>query len=695
MEVTNNGHGNHHHPDLEHHHVNGSSSNSSRNDINGLDGNHTTAIQGPVLNGVNGHLHDDDLHHSHHHGLNGATTTTTMVHGSGHEMNGYNDNDNNSMSSSSPTIMSLEDAISDLASTPTEPTMTTSNRFSAYHPQHRVTNTSTSPFTTTADAATSPLNTTARTRGGAVHVAKPTDEIAIFHALKNDYVPGGHVERTVTLPTKTEATPFQNRSMETLLAVTSNQDFDEMEEPGTVSFINGSTNSDDNDDSNHHHHHHSLVEQKIYSAILSNDFMTNRSDQSNDSTTTNSNQTHVATLIKNPDGLTFDEDIHPQVPPSSRNLVTNVPHITNHPPPPPPQQQQPQHCDPSELNFFNLNNNINDNTYDVSLQSWFKSIFLENDRDTDNTFATDISTLNGSDQSSDSIPDMEHNNEGQPAVSGSSNSEDALEGPLENDDESALAAQARQKSLTEALMLLRTLTEDQWVCFDLGTSQENTVVDNEPSNEARIVDMIAEILSNDGLISRNPLSSTDFNYSLARMAIATDVAADEILALLMQTHRLMSELARAGYRESEPNSTTHEILLLVLVRRLSAYHNAIDLLVSISKDPSFQWTPKVLQAASELCERKDLLRMSRSLTNIIQTFDTSTLKIPKRVFISLINVCKDNDARSDAIDLLKISMKVEFPLWGLLYWYFEILVSRCSVSLFRGYSNRRDDPINY
>ena len=62
--------------------------------------------------------------------------------------------------------------------------------------------------------------------------------------------------------------------------------------------------------------------------------------------------------------------------------------------------------------------------------------------------------------------------------------------------------------------------------------------------------------------------------------------------------------------------------------------------------------------------------MSRSLTNTIQTFDTSMLKIPKRVFISLINVCKDNDARSDAIDLLKISMKVEFPLWGLLYWYF-------------------------
>jgi hypothetical protein len=253
--------------------------------------------------------------------------------------------------------------------------------------------------------------------------------------------------------------------------------------------------------------------------------------------------------------------------------------------------------------------------------------------------------------------------------------------------------QARLKSLTEAIVLLRSLTEDQWVCFDLGIDKVNSVGQSHEPNglsmnnsslprstgeSVRIVDLLADVLAADIFNGGKPLTSTDYNYSLARIAIATDVASDEILALLMQTHGQMSELGKAGFRECEPNTITHEILLLALVRRFSAFHNAIDLIVSLSRDKQLQWSPKTLQAASELCERKDLLRMSRDLTNIVKTFDITRLKIPKRVFISLINVYKDNDARSDAIEMLKIGLKVRYILYLLRLLFFDESYKFCT-----------------
>jgi hypothetical protein len=385
------------------------------------------------------------------------------------------------------------------------------------------------------------------------------------------------------------------------------------------------------------------------------------------------------------------------------------------------------------MNHTDVIQNLNFDSYmvskpveDQSLQSWFRSDFLDDHSIPKNEMPIRNNNLNG----------IEHN------LSPSINGDQTLQSWFKSDfmdhiglngsssghhrlkdynvesvsdtkiKQLSIQEQARRDSLTEAVVLLRSLTEDQWVCFDLGedlpihttidttSTNINGALSNELDDTTRIVDMLSELLATDIVPDGRQLTATEYNYSLARMAIATDVAPDEILALLMQTHHQMNELAKAGFIDSGPNSVTHEILLLALVRRFSAFHNAIDLVIALSKSSNFSWSPKTLQAASELCERKDLLRMSRDLTNIIKTLDVTRLKVPKRVFISLINVYKDNDARHDAIEMLKLGLKVKVFLFHLSYDIYHLFLTFTifcfTFYLFHPYcSKQSDDQTNF
>jgi hypothetical protein len=528
------------------------------------------------------------------------------------------------------------------------------------------------------------------------------EELAIYHALKNDYQPGGHVERMIKLPTKTEPKPFHNANLETLLAVTSNNFEGNSPEAYTLPKTDTTTIANVKPTS---------TESKIFSTILSRDFLSSVSANVSEATRnrydtgiSTKHETHETTPSFHELGDTErNDEWSDQTSMGQSHWKTDSPHYQQKPYDP---QQPPNNetMDNDNTTLFNVyaSSMVSKPVEDPSLQSWFQSDFLASYRST-GTNMNSLAESNPNPVTSTSLllndAVSESSSSGNPqlqgwfkseVINGSTNVDTTVADPRFTVNE---LEQARLKSITEALVLLRSLTEDQWVCFDLGVDQNDPIDHSQeinglsidglcskpPSDSVRIVDMLLDVLTADVCNGGQPLSSTDYNYSLARIAIATDVAPDEILALLMQTHSQMNELGKAGFRESEPNSITHEILLLALVRRFSAFHNAIDLIVSLSKDPQFQWSPKTLQAASELCERKDLLRMSRDLTNIVKTFDISRLKIPKRVFISLINVYKDNDARSDAIEMLKIGLKVLWYLYSDLFFLLHV-ISRNDIS---------------
>jgi hypothetical protein len=528
-----------------------------------------------------------------------------------------------------------------------------------------------------------------------------TNQFAIYHALKNDFQKGGNIESIITLQSKTEKIPFPN--IETLIAITSDNHHN------TITITNNDNNNNNNTNENNNNNGESN-DTITTTAINTGNENLFSSDKLIDTIPFSSIATDPFEIMPQIGNNMFEED-YIEDPSCDTNSSIPLDTLPKHEPNNEPfiEKVFDPTILPNRMNHSEVIQKLSYNSHmgyqpivDQSLQSWFQTDFLVNNKvihsqtpniqehqngivpDHDATFSTITSTASAAttaqindDQNlqswfnSDFLDNVRLNGDSSHRLK-----DYKVESVADTKrNEPSVLEIARRDSLLEAVVLLRSLTEDQWLCFDIGddipsdttptmggepsSNKINGLISDRTDDTMRIVDMLAELLlTTDILPSGKQLTATEYNYSLARMAIATDVAPDEILALLMQTHRQMSELAKAGFVDSGPNSVTHEILLLALVRRFSAFHNAIDLVIALSKSSDFLWSPKTLQAASELCERKDLLRMSRDLMNTIKTLDITRLKIPKRVFISLINVYKDNDARSDAIEMLKLGLKV-------------------------------------
>ena len=261
-----------------------------------------------------------------------------------------------------------------------------------------------------------------------------------------------------------------------------------------------------------------------------------------------------------------------------------------------------------------------------------------------------------------------------------------------NEDKITLnCEQARTEGVTQALHLLRTLSEEDWTAFDhpsnferhaaevkesddpLGTEVEVTSseaqsdsefgdradrFDSDEENDKDTFGILSDLLDAAKLGDEH-LTTADYNFILARMAIATELLPDEILALMMQTHRQMADLSRSGFQECRPDQRTHEILLLALSRRFAAFQTAIDLVTSLSDASSFSWTPRTLDVTMQLCERKSLQGLARKVICDLQNDAAMEIDIPDRVYHSLINVLKTDDARRSVIEVLRLALKVK------------------------------------
>jgi hypothetical protein len=480
-------------------------------------------------------------------------------------------------------------------------------------------------------------------------------ETAIYHGLKNDYESGGQIEEVVKLTSKSDPKPFA--SIDTALAG-----------PENVKVIadreeHGSGNSDDSDVPRDHFKESEspdvgrsgFVDRFLLRNVsrqMEQSFSPNDGFAVNEFDTRCEAKISASRQLDEPQSVDDNFSLHSQITSHKVNGYSQLPlpddcslvvngtlslhnQITGRKVNGSSQLPLPDDCS-LDIGVGTIQKSISDSLLaskpaeDESLLSWFQSDFLERDNDID--FRSHFKAENIS-----------------------------------------KAEQSRRDGVTEAVVLLRTLTEDQWICFDLGDTTTVSLTDDAFRNDLdhgeaeqcdirRTVDVLSDLLSTDILPGGAQLTTAEYNFSLARIAIATDVAPDDILALLMQTHNQMNELASAGFPECQPNAVTHEILLLALVRRFSAFYNAIDLVMTLSKSPRFSWTSKTLQAASELCERKDLLRMSRDMMDDLQKKNVTSFRIPKRVFINLINVYKDNDARQDAIEMLRLGLKVRHTM---------------------------------
>lgn len=219
------------------------------------------------------------------------------------------------------------------------------------------------------------------------------------------------------------------------------------------------------------------------------------------------------------------------------------------------------------------------------------------------------------------------------------------------------------EGVTKALVLLRTLHEEQWVEYD---NPEMSDIEQEPSEDMSSVEPAADSFSNGVDIEscapfmemvdqmrtgkKTNLRTKEFNTFLARLAISPELLPDEILSAMMETYLKMTGADKPA---SQPNAITFEILLLTFCRRFSALPTATDFVHQLRELKA--WNPKTLEAAAMLCEK----RVDHALAlKLLDDVDKLKYMPGKRFFRSLVNVAKADDNRHTALRVLQLALEV-------------------------------------
>lgn len=528
------------------------------------------------------------------------------------------------------------------------------------------------PLLSRSDGTSSTIATTTTSSSTSTNSSK---KFAIFHALKNDYQVGGHVEEVIRLPTKADPIPsFLVNSSTATIPPTDTVELDSLD--WLDDHLPLETGNPKNDD---------IAVSPSLPPIDSSSHPPTTPEAL--ATTTATMEQGVVLPEKEPFADMFVVGHWNQPPLFNENLNNTAlftsdatshhtirsEDIANHHPVQPgsPPPLSP-HVSSSDVvletkDSSNDTNIIEEESRKLSLTNWFQS-----------TFAVEPE---GQSKHIDNVDDRNHNN-------------DTHDARVLSQSE-----QARQDAVTRALVLLRTLNEGNWTDFDkpaslvasttvpetahpnLGAILEEETIAEIGGDESLIVDGAVDLTtsaptadSEDSIaetfaglsdllhasrLGQAHLTTLDFNTLLARVAIATDLTPDECLSALMTTYRQMTDLANAGY-ECKPNAMTYEILLLSLTHRFSAFQSAVDLVVAMTASSSVSmWTPKTLEAIMMLCERKNLRRLAEKiLSDLDRSNELSVIEIPKRAYLSMINILKTDDVRKPLSNVLQIALKV-------------------------------------
>jgi hypothetical protein len=106
-------------------------------------------------------------------------------------------------------------------------------------------------------------------------------------------------------------------------------------------------------------------------------------------------------------------------------------------------------------------------------------------------------------------------------------------------------------------------------------------------------------------------------------------------------------------RFCKPDSTTYEVILLAFGRRFAASPMAINFVMDATSD--VEWSPKMLEAASAICENRNHYQLAQKL---LEAIEASSVRVPKKAYRSLLNFAKIDDRRDFAIRVLNHALDV-------------------------------------
>lgn len=184
-------------------------------------------------------------------------------------------------------------------------------------------------------------------------------------------------------------------------------------------------------------------------------------------------------------------------------------------------------------------------------------------------------------------------------------------------------------------------------------SDEQHDDDDDDDDIARLLDMVA-----DAKVGRVVLKTNDYNAILARLAIAPELTVEIILESVMQTYQQMVEMAKVGMIDSGPDAMTYELLMHTLNRRLSSSNTAVDIMQEMKQSKVVGWTPHTMKAAFQVCQGRNDLKSARIVLKDVVADKSRSFKIPSGVLLAYLDMLKSEDAQTEALELLKLSMEV-------------------------------------
>jgi hypothetical protein len=273
------------------------------------------------------------------------------------------------------------------------------------------------------------------------------------------------------------------------------------------------------------------------------------------------------------------------------------------------------------------------------------------------------------------------------------------DGMASHDNASSSASSNNDEAIGMALALLRVLPGDAWNSFDaLGLEDDDDDFDdgddevvgeehelfvkkehpeqtsNYPADAhlvqqdegdeqhdddddydeiARLLDLVA-----DAKVGRLVLTTSDYNAILARFAIAPELTVERTLESVMQTYQQMVEMAKVGMTDSGPDATTYEMLMHTLNRRLSSSNTAMEIMQEMMRSQGVEWTPQTMKAAFQLCQGRNDLKSARVVLKDVVGDKSRSFKIPSGVLLTYLDMLKSENAQSEALELLELSIEV-------------------------------------
>jgi hypothetical protein len=234
--------------------------------------------------------------------------------------------------------------------------------------------------------------------------------------------------------------------------------------------------------------------------------------------------------------------------------------------------------------------------------------------------------------------------------------------------------------IVAATILLRTITEQEWIEFDYpqeveqGTSEEamedaedeaedvlslkdeDSGSSSDPNSDMIDADQVKTDLDRGDRLTmivdrirtsnKGQLSQDDYNLVLARLAVATELLPDDILTMLVDVFEQMK-------RDSRPDATTYEVLLLALGRRFAASPMAASFVMDVTAD--VEWSAKMFEAAASICEHRNNHQLAQKL---LQAMEGSSVWVPKKAYRSLLEFSKIDDRRDFALRIMNHALEV-------------------------------------